>query len=625
MFSYLKRLWSGSNDTAIPKAAIHSSGSGAARGTGLDVFHSDMDPGELGIVKYPPFDQGIPVAHCDKLVQSQQELIARIFRTAGVSRQEFAALYEPPIRNLARHVHLLPATSTTYFRGTGGMFRMSLEVALHSLQAANGSVFPTAGGVERRFVMQPKWSLATFLAGLCSQTYRTVNSMAVLTRDNAQWAPLLENLYDWCSSKGASAYFVRWLDETQVHGAQASTAYSVSRIIPHEILQYLAEDNNQVVQAMTAAVAGVETNASENPISRLVAPVITRVIEEDLERTATNYGHLVIGAHLEPHLIDAMRRLVRSGKWIPNNAASGGRLWIGQEGIFLDWQPASTDISNLLARDAFAGVPKDPETLADLLIKSNLLELPGRGGRYWTITTPVTYEAKDGMVKLRQGTTLLPSGFDMAPYATVQLIMGATSAPAQEHTSAQTEKKKSEASPSQKSNHQSAPSKSSEPKQSAAPENKKKQEHESGGHKAQKPQQQQPKPQPKQESDRIESENPAPPESGLSQNADKLLASLKQTNGWLLAEVLKAFGEQKLTGRIVTLPHGTGITHEELNAHGIPVMELLEELALKGWLWTDKTRTSRRIHVVDVDGQSLRMVILKPEIAAGLGLPVSGA
>ena len=298
-------------------------------------------------------------------------------------------------------MHLLPATSTTYFRGTGGLFRMSLEIALNSLQSANAAVFPTGGGVERRFFMLPKWTLACFLAGLCSQNYRTVNSMAVLTRSNAQWSPLLDSLYEWCASEAADVYFVRWMEDVQVRGAQASAAYSISQVVPHDVLQYLASDNNQVVPAMTAAVAGVDTNTSENPISRLVAPVITRVIEDDLKRSATNYGHLVIGAHLEMHLLDAMRRLVKTGKWIANNAASGGRLWVGQEGVFVDWQVAAGDIATLLARDSFAGIPKDPDTLADLLVSASLLQLTKEGGRYWTIAIPVSMESKEGMVKLR--------------------------------------------------------------------------------------------------------------------------------------------------------------------------------------------------------------------------------
>ena len=679
MLTFLKRLFDRSPKT--PSAVLVQQSPASQRGTGLDVYQGDEDPGDYAITRYPPFDKGIPVIEIDKILHSQQELVDRIFRTAGVSRADFDKLYRPAIINLARHVHLLPATSPTYFRGTGGLFRMSLEIALNSLQSANAAVFPTGGGVERRFFMQPKWTLGTFLAGLCGQNYRTVNMMAVMTRENAQWTPLLSQLYDWCVSQKADVYFVRWMEDNHVHGAQASAAYSISQVVPHEVLQYLASDNNQVVPSMTAAIAGVEMNTSENPIGRLVAPIITRVIEDDLKRSATNYGHLVIGAHLEMHLLDAMRRLVRGGKWIANNVASGGRVWVGQEGVFVDWPVAAGDIANLLARDNFAGIPKDPDTLADLLVSANLLQNNQRGGRYWTIALPGTFEAKDGMVKLRDGNVIFPQGFDFDPYRNVQLTLNApspsaasaaSSAPQQPSPKPTSQpapmKEQSSAAPTKPTGNQSGASSAAfhngnapgvknagehasapppAPKKGLAePEKKTDQSTRSEQQSTasapdwqpKKPKKQQPKPQSSAELEGAgeeESENPAPPgiESSVGEGeslgtetgptAVKLLGSLKKGNAWLLNEVMNAYRNNTLTGVVVALPHGLGISHDELNVHGIPVMELLEELGLKSWLWQDKTRASRRIHPVEIDGKTHRMVILKPDIAIGLGFDMT--
>ena len=638
------------------------------------MYQGDEDPGDYAITRYPPFDKGIPVIEIDKILQSQQELIDRIYRTAGVSRGDFDRLYKPPICNLARHVHLLPATSTTYFRGTGGLFRMSLEIALNSLQSANASVFPVGGGVERRFFIQPKWNLATFLAGMCCQNYRTLNSMAVLTRDSTQWTPLLDSLYDWGKKLNAEVYFVRWMEDVQVHGAQASSAYSISQVVPHDVLQYLASDNNQVVPAMTAAIAGVETNTSENPIGRLVAPVITRVIEDDLKRSATNYGHLVIGAHLEMHLVDAMRRLVRGGKWIANNQASGGRLWLGQEGVFVDWQVAAGDIANLLAKDSFAGIPKDPDTLADLLVSANLLQPNPRGARYWTIVTPGGLEAKEGMVKLREGTVIFPQGYDFDPFKNVTLtlsaptqtapIKGAMSssaslqsppetkvvprdAPAPTPKGApqpapkipSTEPAPVPAAPSKKQSEPPPPSSppSIDPEAAADPastaaarpsgQDRKEQSKRDKQRNKQKASQPQSASETPKESDQDAEQKPEEAiqvlGADVSPTAEKLLGSLKRSNAWLLSEVMAAYRKGSLTGRVAALPYGLGISHDELNAHGIPVMELLEELGLKAWLWQDKVRSSRRIHAVEIDGTTHRMVILKPDVAAGLGFDMT--
>ncbi len=648
MLSLIKRIWGRS--ATSPQTPVTNQPIVASRGTGLDVFPTDEDPGDYAITRYPPFDTGIRVVAIDKLVQSQQELLDRIFRTAGVSRGDFQKLYFPAIENLARHVHLLPATSTTYFRGTGGLFRMSMEIALNSLQSANAAVFPATGGVERRHFMQPKWTLATFLAGLCSQNYRTVNSMAVMTRSNAQWTPLLDHLYDWCVGRKEDVYFVRWMEDLQVHGAQASAAYSISRVVPHEVLQYLASDNNQVVPAMTAAIAGVETNASENPISRLVAPVITRVIEDDLKRSASNYGHLVIGAHLEPHLVDAMRRLVRGGKWIANNQMSGGRVWVGQEGVFIDWPPAAGDISNLLARDAFAGIPKDPDTLADLLVSASLLELNSRGGRYWTIALPGTFEAKEGMVKLKQGEVIFPQGFDFDPYRNVQLTLTQTpAAPAPVPAPVPKPAAQSPAPTAQTAATEKAPAAESKPQPvsqtndiPSAPAAKERAQNGQAGqpsheHKksSEKPKQ---GPQKQRSAEKVTQEeipelnttepsgdDDSPLGADLGPTTEKLLGSLKRSNAWLLNEVIHSYRASTLSGVVAALPYGFGISHEELNRHGMPVMDLLEELGLKSWLWQDKTRASRRIHPVEVDGKTHRMIILKPDVASGLGFDMAAA
>ena len=659
MLTFIRRLLN--RAPAPPSAPLLVPSKPQSSGMGLDVYPDEEGPGEYAISRYPPFDKGIPVIAVENILQSQQELMDRIFRTAGVSRADFDRLYMPAVRNLAEHVHLLPATSITYFRGTGGLFRMSLEIALNSLQSANASVFPAGGGVERRFFMQPKWTLATFLAGLCSQNYRTVNSMAVMTRDSQQWTPLLNSLFQWCTNSKADVYFVRWMEEMHVQGAQASAAYLISQVVPHDVLQYLASDNNQVVPAMTAAIAGVETNMSENPVGRLVAPVITRVIEDDLKRSATNYGHLVIGAHLEMHLVDAMRRLVRGGKWIANNVSSGGRLWVGKEGVFIDWPVAAADIANLLARDSFAGIPKDPDTLADLLVSANLLQINGRGARYWVIALPGTFEAKEGMVKLREGEVIFPQGFDFEPYQNVQLTLTPASA-AQQTTPSASSVKQAPKTDVQTTNPPSesvkdAPAKPAKPKPRPAPKQEQDapsledippyvQDNEPPAEgsllpppvavagKDRKPNK--PKPEERGEHDADAEENsrsddPRPSaqesDSGASLGADvsptaaKLLGSLKRTNAWLLNEVMKAYRNDAMSGAV--LPYGFGISHEELNRHGIPVMELLEELGLKAWLWQDKTRTSRRIHPVEIDGKTHRMVILKPDIASGLGFDMT--
>lgn len=681
MNSILSSLWSrlmpflrGSGGTAGRKSA----GKAIRRGQGLDVFEGD-DAGDLAINRYPPFDSGIPLNAVETIIQSQEQLINRLYRTAGLNRADFERLYMPPIRKLAEYIHLLPATPDTYFRGTGGLFRFSLDIALHSLQAANSSVFPTGGGVERRYHMQPRWCLATFLAGLCCQNYRTVNAMVVMSKDGDQWMPLLEPLIEWARGIRLKNYYVRWINDVQVHGAQASAAYSVSQIVSNDILQWLATDNNQIVPAMTAAVTGVESHASENPITRLVAPVITRVIEEDLRRTSTNYGHLVIGSHLEPHLVDAMRRLVSGGKWVANSSVNG-RLWVGVEGTFIDWLPAAQDIINLLMRDAYGGIPRDPETLADLLSNAGLIAVHPKKGRYWTIAVPGTMEAKDGLLKLKDGSIIFPRGFDFEPFKSIQLAFDESTKPAPRPEAPAPATMQPREQAEQTAPKPAAEERPREPEVKRAPRKPKKAvtpSTEAGtqtnvAHQAVSPvkttapdaqasREAEPSnemppvddvpppdeiperlqhadldgqevgvpvapPRQSQEAapDRsVDAQSPATPAAAsvapLDSRAEAMFASLRKHNAWLLQEIQRCMQTNALTGQVLWLKQGLGIDQVELSAHGQPMLELFEELALKQWLWVDSTKPSRKIHAIEKDGESLKMLILKPEIARSLG------
>ena len=87
-----------------------------------------------------------------------------------------------------------------------------------------------------------------------------------------------------------------------------------------------------------------------------------------------------------------------------------------------------------------------------------------------------------------------------------------------------------------------------------------------------------------------------------------------------MGDIIENAEKKNLTGIVVALEQGVGISNEELSSHGQPVMDLFKELGTKHWLWIDRTKPSRMIHQVQVDGRPYAMMILKAEIAAGLGL-----
>jgi conjugal transfer pilus assembly protein TraI len=578
----------------------------------------DADDPLINVPRYPPFDTGIPLVAVDKVVRSQQELIDRIFRTAGLSRAEFERRVEPVIANLANFVHLLPATATHHHRGAGGLFRFALEIGLNSLQAANGAVFPISGGVERRYSMQPRWSLATMIAGMCSQVFRAITSMAVVTRDNEQWLPLMQALYPWGQQRKADVYFIRWLNGTAtVVGAQASSALVVGRIVPDDVLQYLALDNGEVMPAMMAAITGADLNASENPISRLVAPITSRVIEDDMRRSSMNYGHHLVGFHLEPHLIDAMRRLVRLGKWSINNP--NAIVWLAKDGTYLVWDQAFTGILNLLSKDAFVGVPKDPDTLADLLISAGVLRAAPEGGAYWTIYKPDTFEALESVVRLAEADLIFPSGFDISAVALESLLLGGT--PPARPSAPQNTPERRPAPAMQEPLPLPVSTASLQPPETGRDSRIEPYVTEERSSQAVPTAE----PKPVVEIEEPVRRNPARDEKATSAegkaraNSEKLLASLPEPIQVALRQMVSKAGAGQMRNKVVWLQTGLGIAQEEVSGLGCDFAAFVEELFGRKWLWVNKEKPTRKVHSVEVEGGQARMIVLRRDVATALG------
>lgn len=546
------------------------------------------------VPRYPPFDSGIPLKPIEQILQSQKELIERIYRASGLSKGEYERLVLPVIENLASCIHLLPATAIENHKLAGGLFRFSLEIGLNAIQGANASVFPIGGGIERRHFTQPRWALATLHAGLCSQIYRPLCSMTVLAQDGRQWQPFLSPLYSWGKAERLERYFIRWHEESSVFSTQGAAAFLASRVIPHEIMQYLAQDNSDIVPAMTAAISGSDTFGAGNPIVRIIAPLITRVIEEDLRSSSMNYGHQKLGLHLEPHLIDAMRRLAQSS-WAINRAESV--VLIGAEGVFLDWSRAAEDITELMRKDHFAGVPRHPDTLAELLCSAGVFIL-NKGQPFWEVVRPDAMQPCDTAVKLAHPAIILKRDTRLDEYLGVRLLLAQPEEEigesAQEETAPKPGKRKKNKTGQAEVQQEEDPRQvrlfdPSEPAQAQEKEGK---ETAAAG---------------------------KPPQSA----GERLLAAIKPEHAAMIRVILVKTKEGGLTGHVAAIPNGLGISLEELSSHGVHVPSFIEDLSNHKWLWQDATKPLRNMHAVEHDGGRDQMVILRRDIATALGFKVA--
>lgn len=359
------------------------------------------------VPRYPPFDNGVPAIDIDAIVETQADLINRIKIAFGMPPTVFEDMVMASIRSYATYVHLLPATNRENHNNAGGLFRLGLEVGFFALQAADGKIFSTKESAEKRRLLHPKWVFATFIAGLCSEIYRPLTTMSVVSTDGQTWPSFMRPLYTWTTEIGSENYYIHWADHSDNNNQIWHSAASgiISLVIPQSCLQYIHNDNAQIVSYMYASINGAARHSDGNLIGDLVRMAKDTVIDKDIKSNATFYGKLTVGSHLEPHIIDIMRELIRDEIWTVN--AKQSRIWYTKEGCFIVWTAAFNDITNVMTNRKIVGIPTSSDTLAEMLLNSGLLEQQRDGSPYWSITLPNNPKLVE-TVKLVDPSIILP-------------------------------------------------------------------------------------------------------------------------------------------------------------------------------------------------------------------------
>jgi conjugal transfer pilus assembly protein TraI len=338
-------------------------------------------PPDEDIPRYPPFAKGLPAAPVGRILATQAELIDALRHTLALPDKDYRAILAPVLERYAAFTHLLPASEAHHHRGAGGLFRHGLEVAHWAALASEGTLFGLGATPRERKDQEPRWRLAVGLAGLLHDIGKPVSDLSIVDRSGtAQWNPYLENLTDWAGQHGVDRYFLRWRDKRHQRHEQFSVLVS-ERVLTPACLSYLTAAGPEILQAMLEAIAGVDRGGV---LAGLVLDADRQSVERDL-RANHLPGEASLGVPVEKYLLDAMRRLVREGRWTLNQP--GARVWRFREGLHVVWKAAAGDIGDLLARDRVPGIPRDPDTLADILLERGLAVprvLPdGRTYRYW--------------------------------------------------------------------------------------------------------------------------------------------------------------------------------------------------------------------------------------------------
>lgn len=567
------------------------------------------------VPRYPPFDNGVPAIDIDAIVETQADLINRIKIAFGMPPTIFDDMVMASIRSYATYVHLLPATNRENHNNAGGLFRLGLEVGFFALQAADGKIFSTKESAEKRRLLHPKWVFATFIAGLCSEIYRPLTTMSVVSTDGQTWPSFMRPLYSWATEIGSDNYYIHWADHSDNNNQIWHSAASgiISLVIPQSCLQYIHNDNAQIVSYMYASINGAARHSDGNLIGDLVRMAKDTVIDKDIKSNATFYGKLTVGSHLEPHIIDIMRELIRDGIWTVNGKQS--RIWYTKEGCFIVWTAAFNDITNVMTNRKIVGIPTSSDTLAEMLLNSGLLEQQRDGSPYWNITLPNNPKLVE-TVKLVDPSIILPqSEIDQANVTLMnpvaQDFFKSISAPPIKPSPVKpTENKQKTGNTADKSHNAeltTSPTTTTPDTQTKAQSDSKASlsAPPSVAAKVQNaPAQQQP-----QKTNVSSPATTVNPDiiNQISEGTRNLINAIK-------ADMLINDNEYPVWMSAV----GLIISKEEFESHGMPHIKALDELLANNWIVRDQ-ETGKNLHNKEKDGVKVRAYVINKAIALAIG------
>lgn len=333
--------------------------------------------------RYPPFSKGLPMAPADRIVGTQKEIIRKVREVLRFNETDFNLLVLPVISNYAAHVHLLPASENHHHRGAGGLFRHGLEVGLFAATTAQSKLFCVGETPQSARSNEPRWQFAAFLAGLLHDVGKPITDVSVTNKSGAlEWNPYSHSIAEWSLSNNVDHYFLRWRDARHKKH-QKGGILILDHILPQQTKIYLNVPGPVIMQAMLEAIHG--TSAHEE-LTQLVIKADQESVIRDLRNQRLDVDEYAYGVPVERFVFDAIRRLASQKKI----NEKGSNIWRLKEGVFLVWKSCVQDILKVIEREGIPGIPRDHDTLADILIERGLAipfqpDAQSKAQRYWFI------------------------------------------------------------------------------------------------------------------------------------------------------------------------------------------------------------------------------------------------
>ncbi|MBL8268708.1 MobH family relaxase [Steroidobacter sp.] len=280
---------------------------------------------------------------------------------------QFERLVESVLLQVAEWVYFLSATRAENHRESGGLLRFAVETATLAFRRADGKFLSGQTTTDVRSRERDRvWRYVAFLGGLLRPLGRCATLVHVSTDQGVVWNPLLEGLWQWHRRIEATNVEIHWRAGADGQPTSAATGWVAARIIPANALSYLHGADASLAEVLLRTLSGDATGR----LCEVVEQAYQAAIDQDLASVGAVSEAMVPGVRIEHRLLEALRALCRE-KWTMNTP--GGRVWCTDCGVYIVWKAAANDLLVRMRADGVVGVPRDPDTLAELLAAHGVL------------------------------------------------------------------------------------------------------------------------------------------------------------------------------------------------------------------------------------------------------------
>ena len=372
---------------------------------------------------WPPAPHPVEALSVHDLFRANGKLIRDLCYATTLSEEEAENILLPVIANLARIVHLTPASEYDHHQGYGGLFTHSLEVAYYAANDAKTTIFDRSASPKELHQNKRRWILTAVLAALTHDIGKAFTDMDITAPNGQHWVQD-EPIVDWLRKNGIKSYYISFRPGREHNVHKSASLANSGMLIPKETFtflgltgygeQMLKEFRNALLEGKEGGLIGKILDNADG-LSRRVDQLRQRKIRPEFKNVAHPQGD---------QLLKAIRVLIQHAFWTTNRDRDS-RVFNTKQGCYIVWSEDVVAQARAQALDmGFESLPSDMLRLATVLVDAgaairNSDEVSNTHNVFWRVTPIVLGNMQVDCIRLADPQLI----FDATPPAAIEAIV----------------------------------------------------------------------------------------------------------------------------------------------------------------------------------------------------------